>query len=133
MLTIRLLPTDTEVFAILVDGVKVGMIAWRRTDEWTSRGHISYAVDEEHRCKGYAQTAVKELLVYISSEYPGEYEKVQVCCVVDNVVSRRVVENCGGERDLSRGEIFKDPSDNAWTVSYWVPVKKMLDTSDQKD
>ena len=122
MLRLDLRPTDTEVFAIMVANERVGSIAWRATDEWNTRGHISYAVAEEHRCKGYAQAALRELLAYIEIKRP-EYETVQICCVVDNIPSRRVAEACGGVRDYSRGEIFKDPTDNQWTVSYWVPIK----------
>ena len=130
MIRLDLLPTDTEVFAIMVGEERVGSIAWRHTNEWTTRGHISYVVEEEHRCKGYAKAAVRVLLAQAEAD---GVEQVQICCAVDNVASRAVVEACGGVRDLSRGEIFKDPTDNQWTVSYWVPVKKVLDTVNHKD
>ena len=132
MLHLELLPTDIEVFAIMVGEERVGSIAWRATDEWNTRGHVSYAVAEEHRCKGYAKAAVNALLDRIL-DMEWRFDKVQICCAVDNVASRAVVEACGGIRDLSRGEIFKDPTDNQWTVSYWVPVKKVLDTVNHKD
>ena len=132
MIHLDLLPTDTEVFAIMVGDERVGSIAWRHTTEWNTRGHISYAVAEEHRCKGYAKAAVMMLLEHIFVAHP-EFEQVQICCEVSNVASRAVVEACGGVRDLSRGEIFKDPTDNQWTVSYWVPVKKPLDSVNHKD
>ena len=130
MIHLDLLPTDTEVFAIMVRDERVGSIAWRHITEWNTRGHISYVIKEAHRCKGYAKAAVRILLAQAEAD---EVEQVQICCEVSNVASRAVAEACGGVRDLSRGEIFKDPTDNQWTVSYWVPVKKPLDTVNHKD
>ena len=132
MLELIELPKDTRSFEVKVDGKVVGFIAWRQAVEWSSRGHVSYEIAEEHRCKGYAKGALKTLLQHIELEYGNEFDKVQICCAVDNVASRCVVERCGGERDTSRGEIFRDPTDGKWTVSYWVPVKNMVDTAEQK-
>ena len=123
---LRQIPVDTETFEIWGDGAIVGFISWRRSTEWLSRGHVSYEVAEAHRCKGYATEALRQIV-----ERAGD--PVQVCCAVDNVASRLVIEHCGGERDVSRGKIFQDPTDGKWTISYWVPVKKVLDDAEQKD
>src|SRR5579859_93555 len=131
MLELRYSPVDILTWEIAVNSKIVGHISWRESKEWLSRGHISYEVAEQYRCKGYAQGALKMVLEYIYRVFP-EYEKVQICCAVDNVASRCVVERCGGERDLSRGEIFQDPTDGRWTVSYWVPVKKVVDEAEEK-
>src|SRR5579862_329256 len=131
MLELRSLPVNIMAWEILVGGKVVGHISWARSTEWLSRGHISYEVAEQHQCKGYAKGALREVLTYITDAWP-DIEKVQICCAVDNVASRCVVERCGGERDLSRGEIFQDPTDGRWTVSYWVPVKKVVDEVEEK-
>ena len=130
---LRQIPVDTETFEIWGDGAIVGFISWRRSTEWLSRGHVSYEVAEAHRCKGYAKEALRQLLDMVADRWPEVIDQVQICCAVDNVASRLVIEHCGGERDVSRGKIFQDPTDGKWTISYWVPVKKVLDDAEQKD
>lgn len=124
-------PKDTRTFEICYLGNVIGHLAWRETEDWNSRGHVAYEVSEQWQNKGHATMALKTLLQHVSLEYP-EYKQVQICCEVSNIRSRRVVEKCGGERDISRGEVFQDPTDGKWTVSYWVPVKNMIDTELKK-
>lgn len=132
MIELHFMPQDTLSWEIRVKGRPVGFIAWRQTTDWYTRGHVAYEVAGEHQGKGYAKAALGALLDYIRARYP-DHERVQICCAPDNVPSRRVIEANGGERDLSQGEIFQDPTDGKWTISYWVPVKKVVDTTEQKD
>ncbi len=130
---LKIIPVETETFEIWAYGAIVGFISWRRSHEWLSRGHVSYEVAESYRNHGYAKAALATLLGRIEANWPEVINQVQVCCAVDNVPSRAVIEANGGVRDLSRGEIFQDPTDGKWTISYWVPVKKPLDSQVKKD
>ena len=130
---LKMIPVETEVFEIWAYGAIVGFICWRRSKEWLSRGHVSYEVAEAYRCKGYAKAALAAIVEHIRDDYRDIFDQVQVCCAVDNVPSRAVIEANGGVRDESHGEIFQDPTDGRWTISYWVPVKKPLDSVNHKD
>jgi predicted acetyltransferase len=91
---------------------KVGMAQLRLTPSKSSEmpegfeSHVYYEVDPEHRGKGYATEALKELLK--EAEQHG-ISPVVATVNSDNLASIKVIEKCGGKLEVRGVTSNKQP------------------------
>lgn len=103
----------------VIDGKIAGRLSIRhRLNEFLGLvgGHIGYGVAPEFRGKGVATYMLKHGLEFMKER--GE-EKVFISCHSENVASRKIIENSGGEfaalvpHPYENGELFR---------TYWIPT-----------
>ncbi len=79
------------------DGLRVGRVHVRTTDDPAIApvmGHMGYAVDEEHRRRGYATRAI--CLMTALAAHLGQ-KSLWIIIETDNIASRRAAERAGFE------------------------------------
>lgn len=102
----------------VVDGAVVGRLSLRHTlNDFLRRigGHIGYGVVPSQRRRGHATAMLRQALPHCAAL---GLERVLVTCDVDNVASRKVIENCGGVCEgLADGPGLPVPKRR-----YWIAV-----------
>jgi predicted acetyltransferase len=86
---------STMLYAF-IEGKIVGRFNFRHelNDNLTRRGgHIGYAVNPQHRRKGYATEIVRQGLEYCRSQ---GMKKILITCADGNVASWKIIESFGG-------------------------------------
>lgn len=105
----------------VVDGMVVGRVFIRHElNDFLERigGHVGYGVVPGFRRKGYATEMLRLALPLCSSL---GLEKILVTCDVDNVGSRKVIENCGG---IFAG-ISDEPEIDVQKRKYWIETPSL--------
>ncbi len=106
-------------YVAVSDGVVVGRVSLRhRLNDFLRRvgGHIGYGVVPGRRKRGYATEMLRQTLPICATL---GIEKVLLTCDVDNIGSRKVIENCGGV--LEGITDYADLNIQKWR--YWIDTK----------
>jgi len=107
---------QTTYWAVVGDRV-VGRISFRHTLTKNLRmhgGNIGYAVRPSQRGKGYATEMLRQLLQKVERL---KYKKVLLTCDVDNLASRKTIENNKGVLKEIKNDLHGNPS-----CFYWVKL-----------
>jgi predicted acetyltransferase len=103
-------------FVGVVDGKIVGRLSIRHClNEFLRNigGHIGYGVIPTQRKRGYATEMLRQALLKCAEI---GLQSVLVTCDVDNIGSRRVIENCGGVFD----GVTNSPELEVQKRRYWI-------------
>ena len=91
-------PYEKIFFWIMRDDDVIGVATLRpKLDDFWRRnaGHIGIAIDEPYRKQGFGSEALETLCKKAAEEYM--VKDILVAALVDNVPSRRMIENSGGK------------------------------------
>lgn len=100
----------------IVKGEVVGRVSIRHyLSDWLMRigGHIGYGVVPKHRKKGYATEMLRQTLPICAKL---KIDEALVTCDIDNIGSRKVIENCNGAFE----GITDDPELKIQKRRYWI-------------
>lgn len=85
-----------DVFFIKLDGRLIGAISLRaQLVPQKINGNIAYGIHPKERRKGYGKQSLLLSLKKLNEDYG--FKTAVVTCDTDHIVSRRMIESCGGE------------------------------------
>lgn len=108
-----------DFFLAEVEGIIVGRVSIRhRLNDYLFNfgGHIGYAVAPEFRGRGYAKHILRRAVDHLSTL---GVDQALLTCEKENVISARVIEQCGGVLDDVRrdgGTAFR---------RYWINTNRL--------